>query len=296
VAADVGADGAGLIRTELMFLGRTEPPSVTEQERDYRAIADAFEGRPITIRTLDIGGDKSLPYVQQAAEANPYLGRRGIRLSLARPDLLADQLRAICRVARAAPVNVMFPMVSTLDELLRAKAVLAEAAGDGGIPTQLRVGIMVEVPAAALKIAAFLPHVDFVSIGSNDLTQYTLAAERGNPSVAGLADPLDPGVLRLIAEVGREAATTGVPVAVCGEMAADEAAIPLLLGMGVTELSVSPQAVPAVKAAVRCLDVQECVALADRALVAAGADEVRSLVAAAGVVHHGAAGRRTTVA
>jgi phosphocarrier protein FPr len=291
-AARIGADAAGLIRTELMFLGRSEPPSVDEQQRDYRAMAEAFGGRRITIRTLDVGGDKTLPYIQQAAEANPYLGRRGIRLTLARADLLTDQLAAICGVARTAPVDVMFPMVSTVDELLRAKAILAEAAGKQGPPESLRVGIMVEVPAAALKIAAFLPHVDFVSIGSNDLTQYTLAAERGNASVAGLADPLDPAVLRLIAEVGRTAFARDVPVAVCGEMASDEAAIPLLLGLSVTELSVSAQLVPAVKAAVRRLDVRECAALADRALQASSADEVRALVAAADV--EGSAAPRTS--
>src|SRR3954452_15055568 len=200
-------------------------------------MAEAFGGRPITIRTLDVGGDKSLPYLQQAAEANPYLGRRGIRLSLARTDLLADQLTAIVQVARTSPVKVMFPMVTTVDELLRARALLDEVAGADGLPSLLRVGIMVEVPAAALKVAAFLPYVDFVSIGTNDLTQYTLAAERGNPAVAALADALDPAVLRLIAEVGRRAAGRAT-VAVCGEAAADPAAVPLLLGLGVTELSV----------------------------------------------------------
>jgi len=296
-AARAGADAAGLIRTELLFLGRNDPPSVAEQERDYRAIADVFAGRPITIRTLDVGGDKSLPYIQQVAETNPYLGRRGIRLSLARVDLLADQLTAICRVARTNPVNVMFPMVSTVDELLRARAILDGAAVPDGPPTSLRVGIMVEVPAAALRIASFLPYVDFVSIGTNDLTQYTLAAERGNPAVAALADPLDPAVLRLVAEVGRAAAKHDVAVSVCGEMASDQVAIPLLLGLSVTELSVSPHAVPAVKASVRRLDTQACAALADRALQASSAGEVRSLVAAADVVRHGSeVPRRITVA
>jgi phosphoenolpyruvate-protein phosphotransferase/dihydroxyacetone kinase phosphotransfer subunit len=295
-AARAGADSAGLIRTEFMFLGRTQPPSVDEQERDYRAIAEAFAGRPITIRTLDVGGDKAVPYVQQPAEANPYLGRRGIRLSLVHADLLHEQLTAICRVARDTPVNVMFPMVSTVDELLRARAIIVEAAGGTEAPLLLRVGIMVEVPAAALKISSFLPHVDFVSIGTNDLTQYTLAAERGNPSVAGLADPLDPAVLRLIAEVGR-AAQGHVTVSVCGEAAADEAAIPLLLGLSVSELSVSAQAVPAVKAAVRRLDTRACAALAERALQASSAAEVRSLVAAADTARPVPRGpRRSTVA
>jgi phosphoenolpyruvate-protein phosphotransferase/dihydroxyacetone kinase phosphotransfer subunit len=294
-AARVGADSAGLIRTEFMFLGRTQPPSVDEQEHDYRTMAEAFAGRAITLRTLDVGGDKSLSYVQQPTEANPYLGRRGIRLSLVHADLLREQLTAICRVARDTPLRVMFPMVSTVDELLRARAILLEAAG-GDVPALLRVGIMVEVPAAALKISSFLPHVDFVSIGTNDLTQYTLAAERGNPSVAGLADPLDPAVLRLVAEVGR-AARGRVTVSVCGEAAADEAAIPLLLGLSVSELSVSAQAVPAVKATVRRLDIQACAALAERALHASSAAEVRSLVAAADAAAPVPQGpRRSTVA
>src|SRR3954470_16001441 len=295
-AARVGADSAGLIRTEFLFLGRTQPPSVDEQARDYLAMAESFGGRPITIRTLDVGGDKSLPYLQQAAEANPYLGRRGIRLSLARTDLLAEQLTAICRVARRSPVNLMFPMVTTVDELLRARALLDDVAGADGLPSSLRVGIMVEVPATALKIAAFLPYVDFVSIGTNDLTQYTLAAERGNPAVAALADPVDPAVWRLIAEVGRAAVGGDVTVSVCGEMAADQAAIPLLLGMSVTELSVSSQAVPAVKAAVRRLDSRQCARLVDRALQASSAAEVRSLVAAADSVAGPQPQRTTTVA
>src|SRR3954452_17999469 len=295
-AARVGADSAGLIRTEFLFLGRSQPPSVDEQERDYLAMAEAFGGRPITIRTLDVGGDKPLPYVQQAPEANPYLGRRGIRLALARADLFADQLTAICRVARTSPVNVMFPMVTSVDELLRARALLDDVAGVDGLPSSLRVGIMVEVPATALKVAAFLPYVDFVSIGTNDLTQYTLAAERGNPAVAALADPVDPAVLRLIAEVGRAAVGRDVTVSVCGEMAADEAAISLLLGMSVTELSVSAHAVAAVKAAVRRLDSRQCARLVERALQASSAAEVRSLVAGAGSISGAQTARRTTVA
>jgi phosphocarrier protein FPr len=273
-AAAAGADGAGLIRTELVFLDRERPPSPDEQEREYRAMAAAFRGRPITIRTLDVGGDKPLPYLPQPVEANPYLGLRGLRLSLTRPELLTEQLAAICRVAREAPVKVMFPMVSTVDELLAARRLLDAV----GCPPALRVGIMVEVPAAALSIDAFLPHVDFVSIGTNDLTQYTLAAERGNAGVAQLADPLDPAVLRLIAEVGRRAAGR-VPVSVCGEVAADPLAVPLLLGAGVTELSVAASAVPAVKAAVRGVDLRDCIDLAKRCLEATSAGEVRRLTA-----------------
>ena len=177
-------------------------------------------------------------------------------------------------MAGTAPVKVMFPMVSTVDELLAARRLLDSV----GCPQNLRVGIMVEVPAAALSIDAFLPHLDFVSIGTNDLTQYTLAAERGNPAVAELADPLDPAVLRLIAEVGRRAAGR-VPVSVCGEVAADPLAVPLLLGAGVTELSVAVSAVPAVKAAVRALDLRDCIDLAKRCLEATSAAEVRRLAA-----------------
>jgi phosphocarrier protein FPr len=173
----------------------------------------------------------------------------------------------------------MFPMVTTVDELLAARCLLEEAAGRHGLPPGLRVGMMVEVPAAALNIEAFLPHVDFVSIGTNDLTQYTLAVERGNAAVAPLADPLDPAVLRLVAEVGRRSAGRAV-VSVCGEAASDLLAVPVLLGLGVTELSVSPAAVPAVKAAVRELDLRSCADLAERCLGAAGAAEVRRLVGA----------------
>ena len=271
-----GADGAGLVRTEFLFLDRELPPSVDEQEQQYRAMAEAMAGRTITLRTLDVGGDKPLRYLRQDAEANPFLGLRGLRLSLAGPALLTEQLDAICRVARSAPVKVMFPMVTTVDELLAARRLLEEAAGPDGLPPALRVGMMVEVPAAALNIEAFLPHVDFVSIGTNDLTQYTLAVERGNPAVAPLGDPLDPAVLRLVAEVGRRSAGRAA-VSVCGEAASDPLAIPVLLGLGVTELSVSPAGVAGVKAAVRRLDLPSCAELAERCLRATGAAEVRQL-------------------
>jgi phosphocarrier protein FPr len=174
----------------------------------------------------------------------------------------------------------MLPMVSAVDEVVRSRRLLAEAAGERGVPRGLQLGMMVEVPAAAVSIASFLPYVDFVSIGTNDLTQYTLAAERGNASVAYLADALDPAVLRLVATVGRAAAGR-VPVAVCGEVAADTLAVPVLLGLGVGELSVTPQSVPSVKRAVRDLDMLDCADLAARALDAADAAQVRSLVAAA---------------
>jgi multiphosphoryl transfer protein len=275
-----GADEAGLVRTEFLFLGRSTAPDVTEQEEEYAAIAEALGGRRAVLRTLDVGGDKPLSYLPMPAEENPFLGVRGLRLALERPELLRDQLAAVCRVARRSPTSVMFPMVSTAAELRAARAALESAAGPEGLPEGLRVGMMVEVPAAALKIESFLPHLDFVSIGTNDLTQYALAAERGNPGVAALSDALDPAVLQLVDHVC-QAARGRVDVAVCGEVAADEVAAPLLIGLGVRELSVGPHAVPRVKARVRELDLEQCEVVAKQALRLESADEVRAFVAAA---------------
>ncbi|WP_433280472.1 phosphoenolpyruvate--protein phosphotransferase [Pseudonocardia xinjiangensis] len=271
-----GADLVGLVRTEFLFLGRAAAPDVDEQEAAYRAVAIALGGKRITLRTLDVGGDKPLPYLPLPAEANPFLGLRGIRLATAFPDLLADQLLAAVRVAHDAPVSLMFPMVTTLDELVVARRALdAAITREGrGTPPGLEVGIMVEVPAAALKAAAFVPHVDFFSIGTNDLTQYALAAERGNPAVAALADPLDPGVLRLVDAVCR-AAGERVLVAVCGEAAADPLAAELLVGLGVRELSVAPPAVAGVKQTVRDVDAARAAARATAALTASGPADVR---------------------
>ena len=276
-AAAEGADSAGLVRTEFLFLNRDRAPDLQEQVAEYLAIADALGGRRVTYRTLDVGGDKPLTYLPMPVEENPFLGHRGIRLSLDRRDLLLEQLSAICQVARRAPTSVMFPMVTTIAEIRDARSTLAEAAGPAGLPEGLRVGIMVEVPAAALKIAAFLPYLDFISIGTNDLTQYTLAAERGNAAVAALSDPLDPGVLRLIRHVCHTAGGR-IPVAVCGEAAADHTAIPVLVGLGVRELSVSPKSVPSVKARARVLDLARCASLADAAIDLDDAASVRRLV------------------
>ncbi len=272
-----GADLAGLVRTEFVFLGRDAAPSADEQETAYREIVEALDGRRAVFRTLDVGGDKPVPYVRQPAEANPFLGLRGIRLALTRPELLRDQLQALCRLAADAPLGVMFPMVTHAGELLAARRLLAEAAG-GTVPDGLEVGAMVEVPAAALKAAALVPHVDFLSIGMNDLTQYTLAADRGNDALAAMADPLDPAVLRLVDQVCRAAAGR-VRVAGCGEVASEPVAIPLLLGLGVDELSVTPRAVPTVKQVVRELDVSACRPPAELALAQSSAADVRNLTA-----------------
>ncbi|MEU8814629.1 phosphoenolpyruvate--protein phosphotransferase [Actinoplanes sp. NPDC048796] len=254
VAAANGADLAGLVRTEFVFLDRAGAPDVDEQVAVYRAIAEAFGGRRVTLRTLDAGSDKPLPYLPAPAEANPFLGVRGLRLSLAHPRVFAEQLLAIARVAREAPVSVMFPMVTTVDELRRARVMLDEAVArtGSGRPAGLRVGMMVEVPAAALRAAEFTPYAEFFSVGTNDLTQYTLAAERGNAALMSLSAGLDPAVARLVDELCRAAADR-VPVAVCGELAADERAVPRLLAAGVRQLSVAPALVPLVKQTVRAI-------------------------------------------
>ncbi|MCP9619210.1 phosphoenolpyruvate--protein phosphotransferase [Nocardia otitidiscaviarum] len=267
-----GADGAGLVRTEFLFLDRADAPSAAEQEQVYRDLATTFDGRPMVLRTLDVGGDKPLPYLAQPVEANPFLGQRGIRLALAHPHLLREQLSAVVRVAADHPIGVMFPMVTDVREIDAGRRMLEEVAPEG---LSLEVGIMVEVPATAAKTAELAEHVDFFSIGTNDLTQYALAVERGNEAVAALADALDPGVLRLIDMVCRGAG--GARVAVCGELASDPVAVPILLGLGVTELSVAPAAVPLIKAAVRTLDHAACVDLAARALRCATATAVRGL-------------------
>lgn len=255
-AAAAGADLAGLVRTEFLFVGRTSAPTVDEQESAYLALAEALSGRRLTIRTLDVGGDKPLTYVPMPPEENPFLGLRGLRLSLARPELLGDQLTAIVRTAHQTPVSVMFPMVTASDEVAVARGLLADAIDrvGHGRPDGLRVGIMIEVPAAALTAETFAPDVDFFSVGTNDLTQYALAAERGNAGVAGLVDPMHPAVLRLI-EATCDGAGDRVTVAVCGELAGDPKAVPTLLRLGVRELSVAAPAVPLVKEAVRATDL-----------------------------------------
>jgi phosphoenolpyruvate-protein kinase (PTS system EI component) len=247
-------------------------------------MAERLDGRPLILRTLDVGADKPLPYLPRRPEANPFLGVRGIRLGLAEPELLETQLRAALRAAVARPLKVMFPMVSTLAEYHEAVSVLALAREGleqrGENPGEMEVGIMVEVPAAALAAEAFAPEVDFFSIGTNDLVQYTMAAERGNDAVAGLADGLHPSVLRLIGAVADAAEAHGKWVGVCGELASDPLAVPILVGLGVSELSVNPPAIPGTKEAVRRLDAGAGADLAGEALRLASAEDVRALIAA----------------
>lgn len=279
-AVEGGADGVGLLRTEFLFQDEPSLPDAEAQFRAYSEIAAALDGRPLTIRTLDVGADKPLPSVPRDPEENPALGVRGLRLGLARPELLTPQLAAIARVAARHRVRVMFPMVATQEEVEVARGLLAAQPAppqEPGIPP-LEVGIMVEVPAAALGAADLARKVDFMSIGTNDLSQYTMAADRGNAELRGLADPLHPAVLRLIGLTAR-AARPGTWVGVCGELAGDPAAAELLVGLGVRELSAAPRRVAAVKEAVRRVTLAEAKHLAEEALRLPDAPAVRELLA-----------------
>jgi phosphocarrier protein FPr len=281
-AVRCGADGVGLLRTEFLFLDRPQPPGEDEQLAAYLSIAGALGDRRLTVRTLDIGGDKPVPYLPAANEANPFLGSRGLRLSLRHPDIFKQQLRALVRAGMEHPISVLFPMVTTIDELREARAMLVDAASEvgcrsGDFPAGFEAGAMAEVPSFALHARAAVGLVDIISIGTNDLTQYTLAAERGNADVAALADSLDPAVLHLIAEVARSA-TARARVAVCGELAADPTAAVLLVGLGVRELSMTPRAIPAVKEAIRSMSVSKAKQLADLALQRDSAASVRALL------------------
>ncbi|MGI8781688.1 MAG: phosphoenolpyruvate--protein phosphotransferase, partial [Solirubrobacteraceae bacterium] len=265
-AVEQGAEGVGLLRTEFLFLDRATPPDEDEQVAVLREVARALDGRPVIVRTLDAGADKPLPFLRQAAEDNPFLGLRGIRLSLAEPALLRTQLRAIVRVAEEHPLKVMFPMVATRQELLAARAALDAARTELDSRAPLEVGVMVEVPALALQAAQVAPDVDFFSIGTNDLAQYTMAAERGNAALAGLLERSLSPVLALIAQVTAAAEAHGRWVGVCGELAGEPEAAVLLAGLGVRELSMAASRIPAVKAALREADPEAAAAAARRAL------------------------------
>lgn len=265
-AVELGAEGVGLLRTEFLFLDRAEAPPEEEQVEVLGEIARSLEGRPVVVRTLDAGADKPLPFLRQEPEDNPFLGRRGIRLSLAEPGLLRTQLRAVLRVAEQHPLKVMFPMVATLEEVHGARKLLAEARESLDSRAELEVGVMVEVPALALQAAQFAPHVDFFSIGTNDLAQYTMAAERGNAALAGLLDASLAPVLALIAAVTEAADEHGRWVGVCGELAGEPEAAVMLAGLGVRELSMAASRIPGVKAALREADTEAATAAARGAL------------------------------
>jgi multiphosphoryl transfer protein len=275
-----GAEGVGLLRTEFLFLGREDAPDEEEQYAALSEVATGLEGRPLVIRTLDVGADKPLPFLAQDPEANPFLGRRGIRLALAQPDIMRAQVRAILRVAAEHDnVKVMFPMVAALGELRAARAILDEERAALGIDPPLEVGIMVEVPAVAVAAERFAREADFFSIGTNDLAQYTLAAERGNEHVAELATGPVPAVLALVEAVVRGAEAHGRWVGVCGELAGDPLAAVLLVGLGVTELSMAAPRIPDVKEALRGIDAGEAADVARRAIAADDARAASALAA-----------------
>jgi len=278
-----GAEAVGLVRTEFLFLDRAQAPDEDEQFAAYRAVAQALRGRPLIIRTLDVGGDKPLPYLEMPREDNPFLGWRAIRLCLARPEFFKVQLRAIVRIAAEFPLKVMFPMITVVEEWRSARRLLAEARTDvqrrgQPAPGHVETGIMVEVPAAALNAGAFAPEVDFFSMGTNDLAQYTFAAERGNPRVAVLADALHPVMLRLIAQVVDAAHTHGKWLGICGELAGDAAAVPLLAGLGVDELSMAPAAIPRARETIGALDFASARALVQAAMALETPEAVRAAV------------------
>jgi len=278
-AMKVSAQGIGLLRTEFLFLDRATAPGEDEQYAVYRAIAETMKGLPVIVRTLDIGGDKPVAYIHQKKEENPFLGERGIRLCLTHPDLFRKQLRAILRASRYGNLQIMFPMIAEVGELRQAKAIL-EQEREALSAFPVRTGIMIEVPSAALLAHKLAPEVDFFSIGTNDLTQYTLAMDRGNASLAARQDGLHPAVLRLIGLTCEAAHTFGKRVDLCGELGSDALAIPILIGLGVDELSVSIPAIPTVKAQVRTVTLAAAQALAGRALECASAAEVRELARA----------------
>ncbi|HEY3343291.1 MAG TPA: phosphoenolpyruvate--protein phosphotransferase [Anaerolineaceae bacterium] len=283
-AIQLGAEGVGLLRTEFLFLDRSDAPTEDEQAGAYRSILEQMGSRPVVVRTLDVGGDKPLTYLPMDPEANPFLGWRAIRLCLDRPDFFKIQLRALWRASPAGNLRIMFPMIATLDEVRRARALLEEARGEvaahNPAPGPVQVGIMVEIPSVVVMAEAFAQVVDFFSIGTNDLTQYTFAAERTNPHVAYLADPCHPAILRQVRQVIDAGHRAGIWVGVCGELAGDADAIPVLLGLGLDEFSMAPASIPHAKAVLRTWGVDAAREVARAALQLDSAEAVRGYVRA----------------
>ncbi|EAR11125.1 probable phosphoenolpyruvate-protein phosphotransferase [Reinekea sp. MED297] len=273
--AENGGEGVGLLRSEFLFLNRTTAPSEEDQFKTYRAAAEALgKDQPLIVRTLDVGGDKPLSYLPLPEEENPFLGERGVRISLDKPAMFRQQLRALLRAAEYGNIHIMFPMIADIRELRLAKQVLAEEQEKLGA-RKVPVGIMIEVPSAAVMADVFAPEVDFFSVGTNDLTQYALAMDRGHPKLAVLADALHPSVLRLIKMTVDAAERHGKWVGVCGGIAGDLLAVPLLVGLGIKELSTSVPSIPDVKACIRALNSQKCKEQAEQSLQFSTAAEVR---------------------
>ncbi|MEH1974415.1 MAG: phosphoenolpyruvate--protein phosphotransferase [Nostoc sp.] len=284
VAVASGAEGVGLLRTEFLYLDRTSAPTEEEQLTVYQAIAKVLDNRPLIIRTLDVGGDKPLPYLRVGfPEANPFLGWRGIRFCLDHLDLFKTQLRAILRASVGHQIKIMLPMITTVTEVRAAKVILGEVQAElnqAGISfdAAMKVGIMVEVPSAVAIADQLAAEVDFFSIGTNDLSQYIMASDRTNPRVANLVDALHPAVLRMVQQTIQAAHAAGISVGLCGELAADTLATPILLGLGLDELSVNPQSIPGVKQAIARFCIVESEAIVASALQQDSAVHVRELI------------------
>jgi len=284
LAVDTGACGVGLLRSEFLYLDREIAPTEEEQVEIYQTIAQTFFPHPVIIRTLDIGGDKPLPYLNLQQEANPFLGLRGIRFLLDCPDLLKTQLRAILRASYKQQIKVMFPMVASIREIRAVKEIFATVQTELrsekiSFDEEMEVGMMIEVPAAVVMADKLAAEVDFFSIGTNDLTQYVMASDRNNPKVATLADAFEPAVLRMIQQTVIAAHNAGIWVGVCGELASSGLATPILVGLGVDELSMNAPAIPAVKATISKLTMKEAEAIASTVLQLDCAQEVREYVA-----------------
>jgi phosphoenolpyruvate-protein phosphotransferase (PTS system enzyme I) len=278
-----GAEGVGLYRTEFLYMGRNELPTEEEQFESYKAVLEGMKGKPVVVRTLDIGGDKELPYLELPKEMNPFLGFRAIRLCLEEQELFRTQLRALLRASTYGNLKIMFPMIATLDEFRSAKEILLEekeALVSQGISVSdsIELGIMVEIPSTAVMADQFAKEVDFFSIGTNDLIQYTMAADRMNERVSYLYQPYNPAILRLVKMVIDAAHREGKWAGMCGEMAGDETAIPLLLGLGLDEFSMSATSILKARSQILRLSKEEMKELADQALQMSTVDEVMSAV------------------
>jgi phosphocarrier protein FPr len=276
-SVELGGEGVGLLRSEFLFLDRTTAPTEEEQYEVYRDILLALDGRPLLVRTLDVGGDKPLAYLPLPAEENPFLGQRGIRIGLERPEIFRVQARAILRAGAHGKIRIMFPMISTIDEIREVKTMLEQEREKLGADP-IETGIMVEVPSTAILADQFAKEVDFFSIGTNDLTQYALAMDRGHPKLATKIDALNPAILRLIKLTADGAHQEGKWVGVCGGIASDPQAVPVLLGLGIDELSVSVPAIPSIKAEVRKYSMKKCRSIAKKTLNCASSSEVRKLL------------------
>jgi phosphotransferase system enzyme I (PtsI) len=282
-ALEAGAEGVGLLRSEFLYLERASLPSEEEQYQSYKTIADAFGDKPVILRSLDVGGDKDIPYIDLPLEANPFLGVRAIRLCLSRPELFKPQLRAALRAGYGNNLKLMFPMVATVDDVNKTRAVLEECReelkSEGyDVADKMDIGIMIEIPSAAIMADQLAEVVDFFSIGTNDLSQYTLAADRTNAQVATIASGFQPAVFRLIKGVIDAAHEKGKWVGLCGEMAGELLAIPILLGLGLDEFSMNPPAIPFAKRLIRSISYEQAKEVAEKALYLPGDKEIRNYI------------------